>query len=88
MLHRCLGATFDFLISRPTISSPASFRYEMDNVGDQPVMMSDHFQQTKPSTTAFNVSVTVASDNVRTDRQVPDASPRMRGLALIQTAES
>jgi hypothetical protein len=60
----------------------------MDNVGDQPVMMSSHFHQAKPSTTAFNPSVTVSSDVVRKDRHFLSASPRMRGLALIQAAET
>lgn len=38
----------------------ASFSLSMDNVGDQPVMMSSHFLQAKPSTTTLSPSVTVS----------------------------
>jgi hypothetical protein len=41
----------------------------MDNVGDQPVMMSSRFQQAKPSATASGASVTVTSDVAGNDRQ-------------------
>jgi len=73
----------DMLRNRRRLSFPyiapyhrfaAGYSLPVDNVGDQSVMMSSHFLQVKPSTTALSPSVTVTPDVARS---VPD-SPVLR----------
>jgi hypothetical protein len=64
-MHRCIGSDFRFLISLPTSGRLLTSAHPVDNVGDQPVMMSSHFLQAKPSPTTLSPSVTVSADVAR-----------------------